>query len=691
MKRVITVGIFFLCIVSNFFSQNAASSLYRRAVELQQKEDWQSASQYFLDTVHANPAYSDAWFRLAQCTYQLGQYDLALQYLDSAEKYSRSDTAIKNLRGMCYLSLGRTTDAKNIFETVLRSSPNDVDARFGLAELELLDGRITAAETRYLEAISRDATNRKALLSLAFISAGQGKRAAAQNYMNTAMRFYSGEPAVHYLSAGLAAMNGNYAEAERQARSAISLNSNYDKAYEMLASSLYEQKKYNEVISVCDTRISRNRNSGTAWYLKGLALQKLNRSADAISAWTTGLSVSPQDEVMRFAIELQVNKALAIEDGRRKSWAQYHIKNADNYAKRFDYNGASFEYQRALKVDPANETARLAFANMLELNGLHELYLEQLKFLQSIRENPERTIRQIRMDDRIEAFDSLLQDALAKRWEVQPFYLDKIRWHLGIYYTPKVMQFVHADNAQITAEALADMFSGISVTSVRAEASAVAGFSDAYRSARDKNEDYFVVISVEEGERDITLSGTMYSGRTGTVVKRFSFYGTGNNRYTNVLRRFRSDILSGLPIRGKILDRSGSDLLIDVGKSELVQNGAVFNIVRKGALRVADSNLGLTYSDSDLLGTITITETGEEVSEGVLTKRGFYDRVNINDEVILLSMPSDDATAENPSNVVDNVPSANQSGVRVVTSTITQDDVGGKAVPAFIDFIRDIY
>lgn len=683
--------IFFAMVCSICFSQNNSASLYKKALEFQQREDWQSASQYFLDTVHANPAYGDAWFRLAQCTYQLGQYELVLTYLDTAEKYSRSNNAIKNLRGMCYISLGRTKDAKAIFESVLRSSPNDLESRFGLAEIELLDGKISAAEVMYKEAISRDPTNRKALLSLAFISSQLGKQREAQNYMNTAMRFYSGEASVHYMSAGLAAMNGNYAEAERQARNSIELNAGHNKSYEMLASVLFEQKKYNEVISASDAIIKRNRNSSLAWYLKGLAFQKLGRIQDAISAWSTGISISPQDEVMRFALELQVAKDLAIEDGRRKNWASYHIKNADNFSKRFDFTGASFEYQRALKVDPINETARLAFANMLELNGLHELYLEQLKFLQNIRENRERTIRQIRMDDRVEAFDSLLEDALSKKWGVQPFYMDKIRWHLGIYYTQSKMQFVHADNARITAEAAKDMFSGISVTAVKALASPVAGFAEAYRNARNANEDYFVVLTVNEGERDITLSATMYSGRTGSVVKEMSFYGTGNNRYVNVLRRFRSDILSSLPIRGKILDRSGFDLLIDVGKSEMIKNGAVFNVVRKGYLKTSDTTVGVTYSEEDLLGSITVTEAGEEVSEGFLTKRGFYDNVNIGDEVILFSLPKEENASANPGNVLDTVPNATQAGVVIMTSSSTESNSRTKSAPSFVEFIREIY
>lgn len=702
---LVVVGILVLFCAQAVPQQTGKSAVqfYEDGVQSQNDEDWYTASQLFLEAVHANPGYGDAWFHLAQCTYQLGQYDLALQYLTAAEKYARGSTGVLDLRGMCFIALGKLSDARSAFNAVLKLKPNDIDARFGLAELELMDGKITGAEGQYLEAVRRDPTNRKALLSLSFVSARLGKTDAAQNYMNQAVRCYSGEAEVHYLSAGLAAMDGNLGEAERQARTAVEINGNYDRAYELLASILYSEQKYSDAVDICDFRIGRDRNAANAWYLKGLAQFRLNKTEDAVASWTTGLSVDPLDEVMRAALELQVGRSVPLEDSRRSAWASYHIKNAKEYAKRYDSAGASYEYQRALKIDPANEEARLAYADMLDMSGLHELYLEQLKFLKQNRPESSSASKQqnpadVKMDDTIEAYDSLLQDTLAKKWDVQPFYLDKIRWKIGIYYAAAPLQFVHTDNAMITAEAAADAFSGVAVTSVAAQASPVSGFGEAYRKAHAAGEDYFVLISLDEGTRDLTLNGTMYSGRTGTQMKTMSFYGTGNNRYTNVLRRFRNAVLEKLPIRGKILDRNGNDLLIDAGRSEMIKKGAVFNIVKKGGMWTADNEIGLTYLNSDILGTLTVTDAGEEVSQGVLAKNGFYDRVNTDDEVVLVSMPKEpnaSGTAQGTAAaVVDNAPSADQKGSPVAAGApvkITAEDLGLHRTPAFIELIRSIY
>ena len=84
-KRKIVI-LFLSCAV--VFSLNATSliSQYDKAVELQQNENYYLASQYYLEIVAENPAWSDAWYNLSECSYKLGEFDLALQYLEKCRK-----------------------------------------------------------------------------------------------------------------------------------------------------------------------------------------------------------------------------------------------------------------------------------------------------------------------------------------------------------------------------------------------------------------------------------------------------------------------------------------------------------------------------------------------------------------------------------------------------------------------------
>lgn len=706
LNKKVSVALAAVFVCGRIFAaaEKTASDYYNEGLASQNNENWYEASQHYMEAIQKNPVYSDAWFHIAECSYQLGEFDLVLSQLDEAEKYAKDDNSINNLRGMTYIAMQQFVEARKIFEKILKKAPNDVDARFGLAELDLFDGRISGAERQYSEALKRQSENRKALLSLAVVSSQLGKTENSQNYIKQALLLYSNESEVHYIAAVVAAMNNELKSAEAHCRIAVQIDGNYEKAYELLAKIRYAQKEYEDVISLCDFIIGRDRNNSSAWYLKGAALNSLQKPLDAISVWTNGLKISPQDEIMRAALEIAVNKNIALEDSRRADWALYHVQTAREYARRYESQSSIYEYQRALKIEPANKEARIAFASILELNGMHELYLEQLLFIKSIKdENSSKNLSETELDDKIEAYENLLQDSLAKKWNVEPFYLDKNRWSIGIYFVPGTINQHHIENNRIAAEFASDIFSGLAAASVSTETASVSGFGDAYQKARTSGKDYFILISVDEGARDVTLDYTMYSARTGSKVTEDSLYGTGNNRYSGVFRRFRDDILNHLPIRGKIIDRDGKTLLSDLGRSENVIEGSVFDVVRKNSIQTASSGSGVIYKDSDILGTFTVTTSGEEISEGLLEYRGFYDRVNTGDELVLISRPKTDeenaaqivSGSQNNANANANIaPQGNANGESVVDQKspgLTAEDLGVRRTPAFIDLVRSIY
>lgn len=699
MNKKVQVKIFvFVLLMFSFclYAQNNSNKsekqnpvkIYNQALSYFEDEDYYTASQYFLEVVTINPAYSDAWFNLARCSYQLGEYDLAFRYLESAEKFEKNNSKIQNLKGMILLALGNLDEAKIIFESVLKHFPNDVDAHFGLAEIELFDGKYSGAENQYVEALKRQATNRKALLSLALICAQTNRYDVAQNYLRQAMQFYSGEAEVHYLAAIIYMMEGEFSLAEKHARIAVEIKGNYEKAYELLANAMYCQKRYSEVIDLCDYLISKNRNNTAFWYLKGISLEKMGNKEDAVDVWDTALNINPQDEIMRMMLELTVKDILSFDDPRRTDFAEYHLENANQYITRYDNAGSSYELQRAIMLDPSNVKARLKYAEILEMNGMHESYLSQLNFIQ---ENSE-IVLDTALQDKIEAYDSLLQDNLAKKWKIDPFYLDKIRWNIAIFYTENQSSFIHADTERLTALACSDIFSGVAITAVKTQVNPVSGFGEAFRNARANDYDYFIIVSLSESSDDITLNSKMYSGRTGTEIASEKFFATGNNRFSQVLRRFRNSVLEKLTVRGKILKRNGKTVLIDLGKSENIVKDAEFKIIKKGCIKTSDYGTGLFYKDDDVIGILTVTNAGEEISEAQITNNGFYDRINVDDEVVLVSIPSQNNEAG-----VDTVPNSDENGNPVVNNSVQSEssqiiDEIKKVVerPAILEILRNI-
>ena len=684
------------------FSESlSALKLFERGVQKQNIEDYYGASEDFQQALQANKSYGDAWFHLSQVTYAIGDYTLALSYLEEADKYAKNRTDIQNLKGMILIALGRLDDARKVFTEILKKYPNDIDSRFGLAELDLFTGSFIGAKNQYEDALKRQGNNRKALLSLALISSELGNQDTARKYIEQALRYHSGESEVHYLAAYLEAQRGNFGEAEKRTRAAVQINPEYTKAYVLLCSILYAQKKYDDVIDMCDYLISKKRNTTEAWYLKGLAQNRKGDWKSCVETWNMALSINPYDEVMRSGLELIIMKKLPVEDERRVTWADFHVQKAREYTKSYFGEKARYEYQRALKINPFDDAARSEFAQLLGNTGLNENYLNQLKFIkqnqEKLSDESDETAKlsseQKKVNDTIEAYESLMKYSLAAKWNVDPFYLDKTRWHIGLYYTKSPVQLLHCDAEEIAAGMCADIFSGIASTSVALENRAVSGYGEAYRLARKNNLDYFVILNIDETEREITLGATVYSARTGTETTKFSSFRTGNDKFSSVLRAFRRDLLAMLPVRGKILQRSVNDILVDLGTVEGMKKDVVLDVIKAGKITTSDKGLGVTYEEKNHLGTIKINRSGEEISQGTLEQNGFYDRVNVGDEVLVKFRP--DEKTEEDAQIADNSPAAGENGKRILPEDEKQKkldarEMGLVKTPAIIELIRGL-
>ena len=125
-----------------------------------------------------------------------------------------------------------------------------------------------------------------------------------------------------------------------------------------------------------------------------------------------------------------------------------------------------------------------------------------------------------------------------------------------------------------------------------------------------------------------------YVARTGNKAAEFKVYRTGNNRYANALRRMGQIVSDALPKRAKIIGRNGSTVLIDCGKTDGAAKDMVFNVIKKDKVVTQDKTLGAIFDEQDLFGTVTITNLSEEISEANIKQKGFYDRINVGDELL---------------------------------------------------------
>lgn len=628
-ERTLCVFSFMLFVSAMASAQNAVF-FYRQGKVAQNAGDWYTAVEQYQESVRLNPAFFDAQFSLAQCFYELEEYDRAFFYAGEAEKLRANSPDVQTLKGFVLIGLGRLAEAETVFTAVLKSWPNNINARFGLGELDIAAGRITAAENQYMQALHRSPENRRALLSLALICQEEGKSAAAANFIEQALKYYGDNAQTLYI-AGVFEMNRkNYGLADRYLRSALAINPEYIDALGVLASVLYYSGRYQEMNEVADRLIQTDRNQPTAWYQKALALANLNRIDDAVSAARSGLNVGAEDEIMRLFAEELVLGNFSLEDERRAEWASARFRNAASFERHNMAGRAVFEYRRGLKLNPYDTSARAAFASLLLSAGYPSRYLEEMSFIQALGDTSTK------VSDAVENYGNLLAQSVSSRWNIDPLYVDKGHISMGIYFFTPSDNLIHPGVERTAASALSDALSFYRRFSVRVESAPVEGYAEAFRKSRERGEDFFAVVSVEEGRTDIALTLDVYVSRSGSAGETFSVFRTGNGRFSSAVRRMADAIDSAFPVYGTVLRRDQNDVAVDLGKADGVAVGSSFTVVPTDALSFDFENVGLHFADAAVLGSVRITGVDSDVSEGVFSRSGFFDRMNPGDAVVLV-------------------------------------------------------
>ena len=97
-------------------------SLVAEAEKLRFSEDWYPAIDDYIAAIAKNPSYGAAYSGLAECYYDLGEYDQALSYVAKAAPFLEGDSSLANLEGFVRIGLGDLAGARKAFASVAARS-----------------------------------------------------------------------------------------------------------------------------------------------------------------------------------------------------------------------------------------------------------------------------------------------------------------------------------------------------------------------------------------------------------------------------------------------------------------------------------------------------------------------------------------------------------------------------------------
>jgi tetratricopeptide (TPR) repeat protein len=601
---------------------------YERGKLFMAQENWYSAIESFMECIRLNSAHAEGTAALAECYYELSEFDEALNWVRKARLLARTNMSVANLEVFTLIALGNLDTATELVTEILTREPYNKEALFAAGELDIARNRPSEALLRYREAVRRYPDDRRLLISLALVSLSLGDRDTSLHYINSALAQHPDDYRVFYYAAYIYSMNNKVTDAITYAQRSLHYKPDHKLSQSLMATLRYRNSQYDEAIRLCDIAIAADRQNLGAWYLKGISLIRLGRPNDAITVLSNALSVNEEDEFIRAILEETFISSTAIEDPRRARWANWHFQRAASFRSRNLIEQALFEYRRGLRLNPFSAERR-GYAELLRLTGYPSRYLEELRFLQD-QGKADRSL-----NDAVEAYNSLLSNALFRQWQVNPVELAERHWKIAIFALAGQSSFYHADAGTTAASVIKDILVHDRNINPMDMPLRQASFSQAFRAAREGGADFFMLTSVTENERDISIKAELFVARTGSPAGTFYTYRTGADRLRNASKGITEQLSAALPLRGRLLVRKQGQALINKGKADNIQEGAVFDVVKKGRTQIANEGISLIYSAEDLVGKLTVSNIDEEIAVGTLARVGFFDRIETGDEVFL--------------------------------------------------------
>ncbi len=634
--------------------QSQAVTLFEQGRIEQLGENYYRAVELYKQSLGQNPSYIEPMIGLAESFNALGQYDEALRYALAARRYGRYNLSLLNLEARVRTGMGDPDAARELFEQVIAREPYNIEARFGIAELDLADGRKRRAALQYLETLRASPNNVHALLSLALLHEELGEEGAASAYLARALESYVDDAQVQLAAAGYYAKKGTYPAAENYLATALLLKPGFPEALQLLADVYLVQDKVAEAIEVLQ-KLLASQNTGRlktsqkadrlhrTRHSLGLAYTLSGQIAEALNSYNEALRLKPDDEVTRIAAENLSLRFPEKSDSYRRRFARDHLGFGESFAARNHLGKALLEFRRSILLDDELIEARLAYADIHRILGFPRKYLAELNVIK--RYYPDYATSDV--TDDIEIYAGRLGGRVWDQWanrldsaregdiRFNQYSIDKNAYSLAVFHLPARGSMVHLFAERELTLFVEDLLYRKAALSIADGDSGVQSFDVAFEEARSRSADFFLTITYRETERSLEIDGVLYLTRTGSELKRFAVFRTGNRRVADGLARFADQIAESFPPKGTLLAREFDEGLINLGKIDGLEQGQTLLIIKKGRLLYRSDEISFRYQEEDVLGRLELTRVDENIAEGTIVPASFFDRINPGDELIV--------------------------------------------------------
>ncbi len=196
-----------------------ARGVYADGAAAEGREDFALAVEKFKEALSLNPAYLEPMVGLAESFFQMEEYDEASRYVGMARTYDRNNPDLAVLEGRIRIGQGNVPAARALFTGVLQEQPNNVEARLGIAEAEIAEGKPQTALGDYAQTLKLAPESTRAILSLAMLYDESGDFDRASAAYERALKDHSSDPQVQLAAAAWYASRGTFPRRKSEPRS----------------------------------------------------------------------------------------------------------------------------------------------------------------------------------------------------------------------------------------------------------------------------------------------------------------------------------------------------------------------------------------------------------------------------------------------------------------------------------------
>jgi protein O-GlcNAc transferase len=351
------------------------------AVEHHQTGQLALAETIYRQILGVEANHSDALHLLGVIAYQVGQYELSIEYINQAVALSLPNPLFLCNLGNSYKALGQPEQAISSYLEALHTDPNFDVAAFSLGVVFTEQGDHAEAIINYSRAITLNPAYAAAHYNLGCTldELGQLEEALASYSKSVSI-----DPCLadaHYNMAAIFQHQGRLQEAEASYGKAIMFKENFLKAYSNLGFVLKDQGKLNEAVGCYHKLLSFKPDAADVYNNLGIVLQEQGKFDEATVNYHRALLINPSFAEAHYnlggTLQHQFKWEEAIASYRqalsfKPDYADAHYSLGHLLQELCEQDKAILSYHRALSINPDYAEARWA----LTMSQLPSIYSE---------------------------------------------------------------------------------------------------------------------------------------------------------------------------------------------------------------------------------------------------------------------------------------------------------------------------